>query len=137
MVRVRENRENPKRRKGAHPKQRSRGGAASSSAFVFRDSLWHTGQEIGISVAAALAVLEGVVERGETLEPPLASRIVISHFANAFERLVIREDAKLRAPEVASKAFGGPDSAASFQVKRSPVRLGIEGGAADVSAGPH
>ena len=27
VVRARENRENPKRRKGAHPKQRSRGGA--------------------------------------------------------------------------------------------------------------
>ena len=72
--------------------------AARSSAIVFRGRLWQTGQKIGISVGAALAVLEGVVERCEKLEPPLDSRVVIAHFANAFERLVIREDAKLRAP---------------------------------------
>ena len=72
--------------------------AARSSAVVFRGRLWQTGQEIGISVGAALAVLEGVVECGEKVEPPLDFRIVISHFANAFERLVIREDAKVRAP---------------------------------------
>ena len=71
---------------------------ARSSAVVFRRRLWQTGQKIGISVGATLAVLEGVVERCEQLEPPLDSRIVIPHFANAFERLVIREDAKLRAP---------------------------------------
>ena len=75
-----------------------RGEAARSTAVVFRGRLWQTGQEIGISVGAALAVLEGVVERCEKLEPPLDSRVVIPHFANAFERLVIREDAKLRAP---------------------------------------
>ena len=56
------------------------------------------GQEIGFSVGSALAVLEDVVKRGETIEPPLDSRILISQFANAFEWLVIPEDAKLRAP---------------------------------------
>ena len=71
------------------------GEAARSSAVVLRGRLWQTGQEIGISVGAALAVLGGVVERGEKLEPLLDSRIVISHFVNPFERLVIREDAKL------------------------------------------
>ena len=68
--------------------------AVRSSAVVFRGRLWQTGQEIGISVGAALTVFERVVERSEKLEPPLDSRIVIPHFANAFDRLVIREDGK-------------------------------------------
>ena len=104
---------------------------------MFRGRLWQTGQEIGISVGAALAVLEGVVERGEKLEPPLDSRIVVAHFADAFERLVIGKYAKLRAPEVASKAFDGPDNAASFQVEWNSVPLGIGGNTVDVSDGPH
>ena len=57
------------------------------------------------SVGAALAVLESVVERGEKLEPQLDSRIVVSYFADAFERLPSRKYAKLRAPEVTSKTF--------------------------------
>ena len=111
--------------------------AARSSTVVFHGRLWQTGQEIGISVIAALAMLEGVVKRGETLKPPLYLRIVISHFGNACERLVIRGDAKLCVPKVASNAFDGPDSASSFQVRRNPVPLRIEGSAADVSDGPH
>ena len=71
----------------------------------------------------ALGVLEGVVEYGKKLEPPLGSHIVISHFTNAFDRLMVRQDAKLGASEVASKAFDGPDNAASFHVKRSPLPL--------------
>ena len=38
------------------------GEGARSTAVVFRGRLWQTGQEIGISVGAALAVLKGVVE---------------------------------------------------------------------------
>ena len=72
------------------------GEAARSSAVVFRGRLWQTGQNIGVSLGAALAVPEGAVERCEKLEPPLDSRVVIFHFSNAFERLVIREDAKRR-----------------------------------------
>ena len=82
-------------------------------------------------------MLGGVVERGEKLEPPLDSRIVVSRFADAFERLAIRKFSNLRAPKVASKAFDGPDNAASFHVERSPVPLGIEGSPADVCDGPH
>ena len=88
---------------------------------MFRGRLWQTGQEIGISVGAALAALEGIVERGEKHEPPLASRIVVSHLADAFERLFIRKGAKLRGPEEASKTCDGPNNAANFQVMRSPV----------------
>ena len=92
------------------------GEAARSAAVVFRGRLWQTSQEIGIAVGAALAVLEGVVERGEKLDPPLDACIVVSHFADAFKRLVIRKDAKLRARKATSKASDGPENAVSFQV---------------------
>ena len=111
--------------------------AARSTAVVFRGSLWQTGQEVGLSIGAALAALESVVERGEKPEPRLDSRIVVSHIADAFECLVTREDAKLGAPEVGSKEFDGPDNAASLQVERSPVPLRIKGSAADVRDGPN
>ena len=52
---------------------------------------------MGVSVGAALAVLECVAERGEKLEPPLDAHVVVPHFADALERLVIRKEAKLRA----------------------------------------
>ena len=39
----------------------------------------------GILVGAALAVLEGIVEGCEKLEPPLDSRLVIPHCANTIE----------------------------------------------------
>ena len=62
---------------------------------------------------------------------------MVSHFADAFERLMIRKGTKLGALTIASKAFDGPDNVARFQVERSPVPLGIEGSAADVSDEPH
>ena len=92
---------------------------------------------MSISICASFAVFEGVVERGEKFEPSLDSRIVVSHFADAFERLEIRQDAKLRAPEAASKALDGPDNATSFHVKRGPAPLKIGSSAADISDGPH
>ena len=60
---------------------------------------------------------------------------MVPHFADALERLVILKDAELRAPKIATKAVDGPDNAASFQVERSPVPLGIEGSAADICDG--
>ena len=77
--------------------------AVSPSVVVFRGRLFQTGHEIAISDGIALAVLEDVVKRGEKLEPPLDSRNVISHFAYAFERLELRENAKACAPELTSK----------------------------------
>ena len=59
--------------------------AARSSAAVFCGSPWQTGQKIGILVGAALAVLDGIVEGCEKLEPPLDSRLVIPHCANTIE----------------------------------------------------
>ena len=92
---------------------------------MFRGRLWQTGQEIGFPVGAALAVLESVVEQGEKLEPSLDSRLVIYHFADAFERLAIGKDVKLRAPEVASKAFDGPDNSCQLpsRAKSSASRI--------------
>ena len=104
---------------------------------MLRGRLCQIRQEIGISVNVSLAVLEGEVERGETLETPLNSHIVVSHFADAFERLQVRNDAKLRTTNVASKAFDCSENAASFQVDPSPVPLGIEGSAADARHEPH
>ena len=40
-----------------------------------------TGQQVGISVGAARAMLERVVERGEKLELPLNARVVVPHYA--------------------------------------------------------
>ena len=101
------------------------GEAAISTAVVFRGRLWQTGQEIGFSVGVALAVLESVVERGEKLEPSLDSRIVVYHFADAFELLGNGKDAKLSAPEVASKAFDGPDNSCQLpsRAKSSASRI--------------
>ena len=45
--------------------------ADRSSAVVFRGRLWQTEQKTGISVGAALAVIKGVAERCEELEPTL------------------------------------------------------------------
>ena len=41
------------------------------------------GQETGNCVGASLAVLGGVVERGEQLQPPLDVRIGVVHFVDA------------------------------------------------------
>ena len=91
------------------------GEAARCTTIVLRGRIWKTVQEIGISVGAARAVLEGVVECGEKLEPPLAARIVVSHFTDALKRLGIRKNAGFRAPKVASKSIDGPGKAASLK----------------------
>ena len=84
---------------------------------------------------AALDLVEDAVEHGENLEPPLDARIVASHFADTFDRLVIRKNAKRRSRKVASNKRNGKDNAASFEVEQVPAPLDIE--AADVSDGPH
>ena len=45
------------------------------------------------------------VEHGENLEPPLDARVVASHFADAVDRLMIRNNAKRRSRNEASKTF--------------------------------
>ena len=72
-----------------------------------------------------------VVERGEELEPPLNSRVVVPYFANDLNRFLVRKYA------VTSESFDGPDNAAILQAQRDPVPLEIEGSAADISNGPY
>ena len=44
-----------------------------------------------ISVGAAYAVFEGVVEGSEELKPPLDSRVMVPYFADALKRFVVRK----------------------------------------------
>ena len=102
---------------------------------MFCGGLRQAGEKIRISVGAAIAVLEGVAERGEELEPPLNAHVMVYYFADALKCFVVRKIAKLRAPQVTSEPFIGPDDAASFQVQRGPVLLEIKGSPADTSNG--
>ena len=58
---------------------------------MLRGRLWQAGQEVNVAVRASFAVLECVVERGEELQPPLDSGIMVPHFAYAFQCLVVGE----------------------------------------------
>ena len=49
----------------------------------------------------------------------------------------MRKGAKCRVLNVAAKALDGLHNAASFQVERGPVPLGLESSAADISDGQH
>lgn len=108
--------------------------AARLTVFVFRGRLWQTERTTGLSVGAALAVPQCVVEHGEELEPPLDARIVVPRFSDDFQRLIIRPNC---APRVTSKVLDGPDNAARFQVERGPVPIRIEGRTADLRDGLH
>ena len=88
---------------------------------MFRGTLWQAGQEVGVAVRASFAVLECVIERGEELEPPLDSGIMVPHFAYAFQCLVVGEYAELGSPKVAAEAFESPNDAAGLQIKMSPM----------------
>ena len=46
------------------------------------------------------------------------SRVVVSNFSDIFQSLVIRENAKIRAPNVAAKALDRPLNVAFFQIER-------------------
>ena len=63
----------------------------------------------------ALSVLECVVERGEILEPPPDSRVMVPNYSNIFQDLVIRKNAKLHAQKVAAKALDRTNNATCFQ----------------------
>ena len=62
--------------------------ACQPTAVVLRSRLWRAGQEIGVAVGAAFAVLECTIERDDELKLPLNSCIVGPHFANALPCLV-------------------------------------------------
>ena len=74
-------------------------------------------------VLACLCGTPSVAERRETLKPPLYSCLMVAHFADAFERLVIRKGAKRRTSKVTLKYFDGPHNDASFQVERILVAI--------------
>ena len=67
---------------------------------MVRGRLWQAGQEVGVAVRAAFAILECVVERGEELEPPLDTGIMAPQFAYAFQCLVVGEYAEFGSPKV-------------------------------------
>ena len=56
---------------------------------MLRGRLWKVGQEVGVTVRAAFAVLECVVERSDELEPPLDSSAVVPHVIYAFQGLMV------------------------------------------------
>lgn len=86
---------------------------------------------IDVSISAVLATLECVVELGDKLDPSLDARVVVPHFADALQCLVIRQHAGLCVPKVASKSFDRPVNVVA------PGPLGIEGRAADTRNDPH
>ena len=114
-----------------------RGEAARNAAVVFSRRLWQPREEVSITICASLSLLWFVVKRGEVLEPPLDSRVVVSNFSDFFQNLVNRENARLRTPKVASKALDRPYDAACFQIERRPMSFRVEGSAAYIGNGPH
>ena len=88
---------------------------------MLRGRLWQVGQEVCVAVRAAFAVLECVVERGEELERPLDSCIVVPHFAYAFQGLVVRECAKVGFPKVTLDEFESPNDDAGVQIQEESL----------------
>ena len=76
--------------------------------------------ESTLSLAVCLfEVIERAAAHGEVREPPLDSRFVVLTLANTCQRLVVRNDAELRTPNLASKTLGGLDTTACFKFKRA------------------
>ena len=99
--------------------------------------LWQPREEVSITICAFFSALQCVVKRDEVLEPPLDSRVVVSDVSDIFLSLVVRKNAKLRAPKVAAKALDRPYDAACIQLERRLMSLRGEGSAANISNGPH
>ena len=53
------------------------------------------------------------------------------NLGEAFERLVVRENAEGGTPQISAQAFNAPDDAASLEIERRPVTLRLEGSTAD------
>ena len=114
-----------------------RGEAARTAAIVLSRRLWQPREGASIIICASFSVLQFVVKRGEILEPPLDSRVVVSSFSDIFRSLVVRENAKLRTPKVASKALDRPYDAACFQIERRQMSFQVAGSAVNIGNGPH
>ena len=111
--------------------------AARTTAVVLSRRLWHPPMEVSITICASLSVLECVVERGEVLELPLDSRVVVPNFSDIFHSLVMRENAKLCTPTVASKVLVRPCNAVCFPSERRPMSYRDGGSVAYIGNGPH
>ena len=62
---------------------------------------------------------------------------MVSDISNIFQSLVVRKNAKLCTPKVASKAFDRPYDAVCFHIERRPMSFGVEGSADNIGNGPH
>ena len=80
-----------------------------------RRRLWQAGQKNRDDIAAAFAVLERAIERGDELKLSLDSCIDGPHFANGLLCLVA-EDTRNLFPIDLSGAFRSPNNAASQQI---------------------
>ena len=58
--------------------------ARRPTAVIFRGRLSYEGPEVGVAVRASFAIHKCVVERGEELEPPLDSGVMVPLYAYAF-----------------------------------------------------
>ena len=78
---------------------------------------------IGVTVGAAVAVLQRLVVCREEFKPSLDSGVVLSNLGETLEGLVVREDAEGGTPRISVEALDVPDNAASLDVERCPVAL--------------
>ena len=60
---------------------------------------------------------------------------MVSHFAYAFQCLVVGEYAELSSPKVVTESFESPNDAAGLQIKRSPLSFRVERSSADIRDG--
>ena len=96
---------------------------------VLSRRLWQPREEVSITICASVSVVKCIVKRGEILEPPLDLHVVVPNFSDIFQSLLIRENAKLRIPKIASKALDRPYDAACFQIERRAMCFRVEGSA--------
>ena len=80
----------------------------------------------------AFAILQGVVVSGQKFNLAFDGRVVVAHFVDILEGLVVGENPELVQPEVAAYILDAPYDGSSFQVQGDPVALGWQGGTADV-----
>ena len=60
---------------------------------------------------------------------------MVSHFAYAFQCLVVGEYAELSSPKVVTESFESPNDAAGLQIKRTPMSCRVARSSADVRDG--
>ena len=86
---------------------------------------------IGVTVGAAVAVLQRLVVCREEFKPSLDSGVVLSNLGETLEGLVVREDAEGGTPQTSAEALDALNDAASLEIERCPGAIRLEGSAAD------